>query len=96
MLKPVEIEIDYLNEKELKEISKDKTFISYVNDIFYKHIKEAIEQKEEVTHVFTITNLGFRVKIEKSQYKKFLTKVLKTFEKEEKYLECAEIIKLLK
>ena len=94
--KPTNLEIFFMDKKELEEMTSSTQFQDFVKEETYNAITYAIKNKLEHIDVFKLWNLGYIVKIEKSEYKKALKSVIPLFEKNEDYVECSNITNLIK
>ena len=93
---PTNLEIFFLDKKELEEMTSSKQFHEFVKEETYYALKYAIKNKLEYINIFRLYNLGYVVKIEKSEYKKALKSIIPLFEKNEDYVECSNITNLIK
>ena len=94
--KPTNLEIFFLDKKELEEMTSSDQFHDFVKEEAYHAIEYAIKNKLEYVDIFKLWNLGYIVKIEKDEYKKALKSILPFFEKNEDYVECSNITNLIK
>ena len=93
--KPTNLEIFFLDKKELEEMTSSPQFHDFVKEETYNAVKYAIKNKLDFVDIFKLWNLGYVVKIEKSEYKKALNSTISLFEKKEDYTSCSQITKLI-
>ena len=93
--KPTNLELFFLDKQELEEMTASTQFHEFVMEEAFTAIKYAIKNKLKFVNIFKLWNLGYVVKIEKSEYKKALKSILPLFEKREDYDICSQITKLI-
>ena len=90
------IEIDYRNKNELKELSSSKEFQDIIMGDAFLSIKEAIDKKWKKVELFNIINLSVIIQISNKGFPSALNRISKYFEINEEYEKCAEIKQLTK
>jgi hypothetical protein len=92
---PTNLELFFLDKKELDEMTSTETFHSFVKEEAYKAISHAIKKKKRKAQIFRLWNLGFLVTIKEKEYKTALQSILSTYEEQEDYKTCSKITKLI-
>ena len=93
--KPTNLELFFLDKKELDEMTSSPQFHEFVKEEAFTAIKYAIKNKLDFVDIFKLWNLGYIVKIYKKEYKNALKSILPVFEKKEDYTSCSQITKLI-
>ena len=93
--KPTNLELFFLDKLELEEMTSTPQFQGFVLEEAYKAIEYAIKNNLDSIKIFKLWNLGYVVKIDKSEYKKALKVILPYFEEKEDYNICSQITKLI-
>ncbi len=88
------IEIDWNNDEDLHNLSKEPQFVEFILEESLKAIIHALENKLETAELFNIFNMSVIVQISRAQFSKVLSKINKLFIWNEEYERCNEIKKL--
>ena len=92
---PTNLELFFLDKKELEEMTSEESFHSFVKEESYKAISYAIKNKKRKAQIFRLWNLGFLVTIKEKEYKTALQSILSVYEEQEDYKTCSKITKLI-
>ena len=92
---PTNLELFFLDKKELEEMTSEESFHSFVKEESYKAISYAIKNKKRKAQIFRLWNLGFLVTIKEKEYKTALQSILGVYEEQEDYKTCSKITKLI-
>ena len=92
---PTNLELFFLDKKELEEMTSEESFHSFVKEESYKAISYAIKNKKRKAQIFRLWNLGFLVTIKEREYKSALQSILGAYEIKEDYKTCSKITKLI-
>jgi hypothetical protein len=79
----------------LKEAFEKPQFTEMIKTTVYEMLKVAVEDKLAQFPLFRLPAYDIDYIVEKSQYKNLLNKILSLYQKEEDYLKCAEIKKVI-
>ena len=90
------IEISYYSKDELKKLSNEEEFVTFIIQDSYKTIKSAISDKLEKVELFNILNLSIIVELHSRNFKKVLKRIINHYIACEDYEKCSEIKKLIK
>lgn len=90
------IEIAYYSKDELKQLSNQEEFVTFIIEDSYKTIKDAINDKLEEVELFNILNLSIVVELHSKNYRKVLKRIMGHYVDCENYEKCSEIKKLIK
>ena len=93
--KPTNLELFFLDKKELDEMTSTDAFQSFVKQETYTAIIDAIKRKKKKAQIFRLWNLGFLVTIKEKEYKNALQTILSVYEEQEDYKMCIKITKLI-
>jgi hypothetical protein len=93
--KPTNLELFFLDKKELDEMTSTDAFQSFVKQETYTAIVDAIKRKKKKAQIFRLWNLGFLVTIKEDYYKNALQTILNDYEEQEDYKTCSKITKLI-
>ena len=69
---PTNLELFFLDKKELEEMTSEESFHSFVKEEAFKAISYAIKNKKRKAQIFRLWNLGFLVTIKEREYKSAL------------------------
>lgn len=92
---PTNLELFFLDKKELEEMTSEESFHSFVKEEAFKAISYAIKNKKRKAQIFRLWNLGFLVTIKEREYKSALQSILGVYEIKEDYKTCSKITKLI-
>ena len=92
---PTNLELFFLDKKELEEMTSEESFHSFVKEEAFKAISYAIKNKKRKAQIFRLWNLGFLVTIKEREYKSALQSILRVYEIKEDYKTCSKITKLI-
>lgn len=82
-------------EADLMEIFDGAEFKQKLKEETLSRVTVAIENKKKSFALFRLPIYGIDLKVEQSEYKKLLDKVLEKYQEEEDYLKCIEIKNLM-
>lgn len=91
---PIDISLQSLDASEIDELGKDDDFKKIAMEEIEKILVYLSETKENEITVFTISNLGIKISIPRTGYKKALAKLIEYHQVKENYKKCSELTKL--
>lgn len=94
--KPKELVINYDSGISLSELYTSDVFTSLILNETLEAIEEAIETNKTEAHIINVSNYGFKVMIDRSQFEPAINNILKKYEKEENYDKCIYLTQLIK
>ena len=90
------IELSYRNREDIINLASKKEFVDFVLKDSLKAIDDAIENNLDKVELFNILNLSLIIKLEKSNFKSVLERIMQYYADKEDYDKCIEIQSLIK
>jgi len=90
------IELSYRNREDIINLASKKEFVDFVLRDSLKAIDDAIENNLDKVELFNILNLSLIIKLEKSNFKSVLERIMQYYADKEDYDKCIEIQSLIK
>ena len=90
------IELSYRNREDIINLASKKEFVDFVLKDSLKAIDDAIENNLDKVELFNILNLSLIIKLEKSNFKSVLERIMQYYVDKEDYDKCIEIQSLIK
>lgn len=91
---PLKLNIHYEEPEDLNNLIEDEPFRILVLENALAALKQAIRKNKSECVLFDLVNYNYKVKINKSQYKLLIDKIIKYYEVQEEYVKCKELVKL--
>jgi hypothetical protein len=90
------IELSYRNREDIINLASKKEFVDFVLKDSLKAIDDAIENNLDKVELFNILNLSLIIKLEKSNFKSVLERIMQYYADKEDYDKCIKIQSLIK
>ena len=82
------IELSYRNREDIINLASKKEFVDFVLKDSLKAIDDAIENNLDKVELFNILNLSLIIKLEKSNFKSVLERIMQYYADKEDYDKC--------
>ena len=93
---PTVLELIFRDEQDLKNLSSEEEFVTFIINDSLNSIKNALENNLDRVELFNIFNLSLSVELEKLHYKDVLNKITQFYIEQENYEICDNIQKIIK
>ena len=93
---PTVLELIFRDEQDLKNLSSEEEFVTFIINDSLNSIKNALENNLDRVELFNIFNLSLSVELEKFHYKDVLNKITQFYIEQENYEICDNIQKIIK
>jgi hypothetical protein len=91
---PLKLNIMYDDPDDLTALKTSDEFLNLIFEGAVAALKQAIRKNKSECILFEIVNLEAKIKIDKTQYEKLLSRCLSYYEKLEDYDTCQELVEL--
>lgn len=93
--KVTNMKLIYDDKKDLMELTSKKQFTNFILEDSLVAIEKAIEENLDDVELFNIFNLSLVIKLDRSNFKPVLEKIIYHYEDVEDYNKCAQIQSLI-
>lgn len=93
--KVTNMKLIYDDKKDLMELTSKKQFTNFILEDSLVAIEKAIEEDLDDVELFNIFNLSLVIKLDRSNFKPVLEKIIYHYEDVEDYNKCAQIQSLI-
>ena len=92
---PTVLELIFRDKQDLKNLSSEEEFVTFIINDSLKSIKNALENNLDRVELFNIFNLSLSVELERPHYKNVLNKITRFYVEQENYETCNDIKKII-